>query len=109
MLSSSLDEAPAVLASQMEAARETEKQRRKLATDLAVYQGKELYEATAPDAAGMRRLVRRQPTGGFDDLRPVAQSFTAQPKAVFIGIDRRSAVRSWWPCPRTQASTPANS
>jgi alanyl-tRNA synthetase len=85
-LSSSLDEAPAVVAAQMEAAREGEKQRRKLAADLGAYQGKELYEATAPDAAGRRRLVRRQAQGVFDDIRPIAQSFTAQPQAVYIGV-----------------------
>jgi alanyl-tRNA synthetase len=86
MLSSSLDEAPATVGAQMETAREAEKQRRKLAADLAVYQGRELYEATAPDAAGVRRAVRREARGAFDDLRAIAQSFTAQPKAVFAGV-----------------------
>jgi len=85
-LSSSLDEAPAVVAAQMEAARDGEKQRRKLAADLGAYQGKELYDATAPDAAGRRRLVRRQAQGVFDDIRSIAQSFTAQPQAVYIGV-----------------------
>ncbi len=86
MFSAAVDDTPAAVAAQMEAARETEKQRRKLAADLASAQGRELYESTAPDAAGLRRAVRRQPSGGFDDLRPIAQSFTAQPKSVFIGV-----------------------
>jgi len=86
MFSSSLDETPASLAAQMEAAKEAEKLRRKLAADLALYQGKELYEATAPDAGGARRVVRRLAAGSFDDLRGIAQSFTAQPKAVFVGV-----------------------
>jgi alanyl-tRNA synthetase len=45
-----------------------------------------LYESVAADAAGLKRLVRREARGTFDDLRAVAQSFTAQPKAVFVGV-----------------------
>jgi alanyl-tRNA synthetase len=86
LFSASLDETPAMVAAQMDGARETEKQRRKLAADLAVYQGRELYDATTPGPRGVRRVVRRQPAGTFDDLRPVAQSFTAQPQALFIGV-----------------------
>jgi alanyl-tRNA synthetase len=86
MFSSSLDEAPASVAAQMEAARDGEKVRRKLAADLAVYQGKDLYDATAPDGSGVRRVVQRLARGSFDDLRGIAQSFTAQPKAVFVGV-----------------------
>jgi alanyl-tRNA synthetase len=85
MFSSSLDEAPAMVAAQLEAAREGDKVRRKLASDLAVYQGKELWDITAPDGQGIRRLLRRQPAGTFDDLRGIAQSFTAHPKSVFVG------------------------
>jgi alanyl-tRNA synthetase len=84
--SSSLDDAPGCVTAQLEAAREGEKLRRKLAADLAVYQGRELYEATEPDANGVRRVARRLPTGSFDDLRGIAQSFTASPKAVFVGV-----------------------
>lgn len=86
MFSSSLDDAPSSVAAQMDAAKEAEKVRRKLAADLAVYQGRELYESTAVDAGGARRVVRRLPTGSFDDLRGIAQSFTSQAKAVFVGV-----------------------
>jgi alanyl-tRNA synthetase len=86
MFSSSLDDVPQTVTAQLETAREAEKQRRKLAADLAVYQGRELYESVAADAAGLKRLVRREARGTFDDLRAVAQSFTAQPKAVFVGV-----------------------
>src|SRR5205814_8776150 len=86
MFSSSLDDAPASVAAHMEAAKEAEKVRRKLASDLAAYHGRELYDTTAADASGARRVVRRLPTGNFDDLRGIAQSFTAQPKAVFVGV-----------------------
>jgi alanyl-tRNA synthetase len=86
IFSAALDDAPAAVSAQMEAAREAEKVRRKLAADLSVYQGKELYDATAADAGGMRRAVRRLPAGNFDDLRGIAQSFTAHPKAIFAGV-----------------------
>jgi alanyl-tRNA synthetase len=86
MLSSSHDDVPANVTMQIEAAKEGDRLRRKLVSDLAVYQGKELYEATAPDAAGTRRVVRRLAAGSFDDLRGLAQSFTAQWKAIFVGV-----------------------
>jgi alanyl-tRNA synthetase len=84
MVSGSLDDAPAVVAAQLEAARNADKLRRKLEADLAQYQGRELYGAAAPDEAGMRRAERRSPSGNLEDLRAVAQSFTAQAKAVFV-------------------------
>ena len=84
--SAALDEAPAVVAAQAEAAREADKQRRKLMADLAHYQGRELYDATAAGPDGVRRVVRRLATGSLEDLRGLAQSFTAQPKAVFAGV-----------------------
>jgi alanyl-tRNA synthetase len=84
--SSSLDDAPACVTTQLEAAREAEKLRRKLAADLAVYQGRELYETTVADSSGVRRTMRRLPAGSFDDLRGIAQSFTASPRAVFVGV-----------------------
>ena len=86
MLSSSLDDVPEAVAAQMESGREVEKQRRKLAADLAVYQGRELYESAMADAGGIRRLTRTVAAGSFDDLRAVAQSFTAQSRAVFVGV-----------------------
>jgi alanyl-tRNA synthetase len=84
MVSGSLDEAPGLVAAQFEAARNADKLRRKLEADLAQYQGRELYSATAPDEAGVRRVLRRQPSGNLEDLRAIAQSFTAQAKAVFV-------------------------
>jgi len=84
MVSGSLDETPALVAAQFEAARNADKLRRKLEADLAQYQGRELYSATAPDEAGVRRVLRRQPSGNLEDLRAIAQSFTAQAKAVFV-------------------------
>ena len=82
--SSPLDDVPTLVASQLETARTAEKARRKLEFELGTYQGRELYHATAPGADGIRRVVRRVERGSLDELRPVAQSFTAQTKAVFL-------------------------
>jgi len=93
MVSGSLDETPGLVAAQFEAARDADKLRRRLEADLAQYQGRELYAATAPDEAGVRRVVRRAPSGNLEDLRAVAQSFTAQTRAVFVAaLDEPPAV-----------------
>jgi alanyl-tRNA synthetase len=87
MVSGSPDEAPGLVAAQFEAARNADKLRRKLEADLAQYQGRELYAATAPDESGVRRVLRRLPSGGsgkMEELRAIAQSFAAQAKAVFV-------------------------
>ncbi len=86
MVSGALDEVPGLMAAQFEAARNADKLRRKLEADLAQYQGRELYAATAPDEAGVRRILRRLPSGNLEDLRAIAQSFTAQAKAVFVAV-----------------------
>jgi alanyl-tRNA synthetase len=82
--SAPLDEVPAAVAAQLEASRAADKLCGKLELDLARYQGKELYDATPPGADGIRRLTKRLDRGSLDDLRGLAQSFTAQPRAMFI-------------------------
>jgi alanyl-tRNA synthetase len=84
LFSAPLDEVPAVVAAAQETARAADKSRRKLELELAAYQGKELYAATQPSADGMRRVTRRAERGNLEDLRAIAQNFTAQPKAVLI-------------------------
>jgi alanyl-tRNA synthetase len=84
LFSSPLDEVPAALAAQMEAARTAEKDRRKLELDLAAYRGNELYRSTAPGSDGFRRVAQRAARGNLEELRALAQNFTAQPKAVFM-------------------------
>jgi alanyl-tRNA synthetase len=84
LFSSSLDEVPGVVAAQMETARAADKARRKLELDLAAYQGKELYQNTVPGLDGIRRAVRRATSGSLDELRALAQNFTAQSMAVFV-------------------------
>ena len=86
LFSASLDEAPAMVAAQLESARAGEKTRRKAELDLAAYRGKELYRETAPAADGVRRVIERLERGNLEDLRAVAQNFTAQPKSVFLAV-----------------------
>jgi alanyl-tRNA synthetase len=84
LFSSPLDSVPSMLADQLEAARAAEKSRRKLELDLAAYKGRELYQSTAPAADGFRRLSQRTASGNLEDLRAVAQNFTAHSKGVFL-------------------------
>jgi alanyl-tRNA synthetase len=86
LFSASLDEAPAMSAALIESARTTEKMKRKLELDIAAYQGKELYAAAMPGPDGMRRMVRRAERGNLEDLRAIAQNFTAQPNATFLAV-----------------------
>jgi len=84
LYSAPLDEAPALVAAQSEAARTQDKARRKLELDLAAHQGRELYGSTDPGPDGIRRIARRFERGSLEELRAIAQSFTAQSKAVFL-------------------------
>jgi alanyl-tRNA synthetase len=84
LFSAPLDEAAPMVAAQLEAAKTGEKARRKLELDLAAYQGKELYATTEPGPDGMRRAVQRLDRGNLEDLRAVAQNFTAQTKSVYV-------------------------
>ena len=84
LFSAPLDDIPAIAAAQAEAVRAAEKARRKLELDLAAYQGKELYDTTAAGPDGMRRVTRLAERRSMEELRAIAQHFTAQPKAVFL-------------------------
>jgi alanyl-tRNA synthetase len=84
LFSASLDDSPGMVAAQLETARAADKARRKLELDLAAYQGREVYQNTAPGPDGVRRAVRRAVSGSLDELRALAQNFTAQSQAVFV-------------------------
>ncbi|MGH9674468.1 MAG: alanyl-tRNA editing protein [Bryobacteraceae bacterium] len=87
VFSSSLDEAPALVAEQMERLQEAEKHRRRLAAALAEAQGRQLYQSAEPDAAGLRRHVVRLRSGAIgDEIRAEAQGFTAGSRAVFLAV-----------------------
>jgi alanyl-tRNA synthetase len=79
------DEVPALVTAQLEKLQDTEKARRRLATELAQARGRELYAGTPPGADGVRKVVRRVASLS-DELRAEAQSFTAGPKSVFLAM-----------------------
>jgi alanyl-tRNA synthetase len=83
LFSAPLDETPALVAAQLEAARSSDKTRRKLELEIAAYKGKDLYETTAAGPDGVRRHVQRLTDGSMESLRALAQSFASQPRAVF--------------------------
>jgi alanyl-tRNA synthetase len=83
LFSASLEDVPALAASQLESARAADKVRRKMELELAGYRGRELYDVTAAAPDGTRRHVRRMAHGSVDELRALAQSFTERPKAIF--------------------------
>ena len=94
VLSSPLDEAPALVAAQRLSLEASERARHRLGAELARLRGWELYQATAPGADGIRRAIQRRASGPLDDeSRAMAQGFTAQSKAVYIlAIDEPPAV-----------------
>jgi alanyl-tRNA synthetase len=84
-LAAPLDETPKLVAANLDRLSETEKSLKKLAAELAVLRGRELYAAAEPDAAGVRRHFRRLASGALDDeLRATAQGFTSGQRAVFV-------------------------
>jgi alanyl-tRNA synthetase len=84
-LSAPLDDAPALVAAQMEALKSADKERRRLENELGAAVGRELYDATPADAQGMRRAVKRLESGALDPFRAISQGFCARPMAVFVG------------------------
>jgi alanyl-tRNA synthetase len=84
-LSASIEEAPGLVASQAEQMHAAEKETRRLERELAGYRAKELYESSAPDSAGLRRVVVRRDRGPADELRALAQALLSLPRAIFVG------------------------
>jgi alanyl-tRNA synthetase len=83
--SAPLDETPALMLAQREKLQESEKARRRISTELAQASGRELYERTAPDPDGIRRVERRVESLS-DDVRSEAQSFTGRQKSIFLAL-----------------------
>ena len=82
--SASIEEAPTLVAAQTARLADADKARRKAVADLAVLQGRALYESTAPAADGLRRALKRGPID--DEVRTLAQSFTAGSHALFLAV-----------------------
>jgi len=85
LFSSPLDEVPEMVKSLQEQAREADKVRRKLAVELALRRGAELFATSAEEPSGLRRHVERVSAGGLgDEVRALAQGFTAAGRGVFV-------------------------
>jgi alanyl-tRNA synthetase len=83
-LSAPFERAPEMIASQKARMKVLEKSSQRLASELAVREGRELHASTAPDADGLRRVTQH---GSIDEpMRARAQAFTAGGSAVFLAI-----------------------
>jgi alanyl-tRNA synthetase len=83
-LSAPLENLPELVGGLIDKNKALEKTAQKLATELARREGRELYLATEPSAAGVRRLIQK---GAIDEaMRVRAQAFSAGEKAVFLAI-----------------------
>jgi alanyl-tRNA synthetase len=83
-LSVPLEDTPALVAAQIERVKHLEKTCQRLASEAAQHEGRELYEATSPDARGIRQVTLR---GIIDDaMRTRAQAFAQGPMAVFLAV-----------------------
>jgi alanyl-tRNA synthetase len=75
---------PALVAAQLERIKTLEKANQRFASEIAQREGRELWNATAPGADGIRRLVQR---AAIDDaMRTRAQAFAAEGKAAFLVV-----------------------
>ena len=83
-LSSSLDDAASLVATQSERLKEADNARKKLEKELAAFRARERYDATTPDADGVRTIVVRD-ASSIDELRAFAQAAFALPKVVVVG------------------------
>ncbi|HEY3738391.1 MAG TPA: DHHA1 domain-containing protein [Bryobacteraceae bacterium] len=78
------DEAPRIAVTNAERVQDLEKSRRKMAGELAAFEGQALWTSTVPDADGMRRATRRGPI--TEDTRALANGFTAGGKAMLLQV-----------------------
>ena len=83
-LSSSLDDAPAGVATQAERLKESDNARKRLEKELAAFRARERYDAAPVDARGVRTVVIRD-IPSMDELRALAQASFALPRVIVVG------------------------
>ena len=83
-MKASVAEAPGLVSAQGEQLRDALSVRKRLEGELAVFQARELYDGSTPNANGVRVAFNQRDKGSVDDVRAVALSFATRPKAVFI-------------------------
>ena len=82
--SCSLDEAPRMAASNVERLADLEKARRKMAGELAGFEGQTLHSATPAGPNGIRRALRRGPIA--EETRAFANAFVSCGKAALLWL-----------------------
>jgi alanyl-tRNA synthetase len=83
---------PELVAQLQDQAKEADKQRRKLALEIATYVGRQQYLECAPGPDGIRRRLERHERGPLpEDVRSRATAFTAGPNAVFVALTSEPA------------------
>ena len=80
----SIAEAPALVVAQGEQLRDLTGVRKRLESELAVFQARSTYDRLTPTVTGVRVALERRETGSIEELRPLAQAFSSLPRAVFI-------------------------
>ena len=85
VFSAPLDDTPAFVEAQREKLQEADRNRRRLATELAQANGRALYGETAPGADGIRRILRRLESLS-EESRAEAQSFISAGPAIFLAV-----------------------
>ncbi len=88
-LSIAPDQVAARIKDLVEQNKSLDKERARLATELARREGHELFLATQPDSSGLRRVKENVPID--DTTRTRAQAFIAGGKAVFLAISAEPA------------------
>jgi alanyl-tRNA synthetase len=83
--SAPLDDTPTLVLVQREKLQESEKARRRIATELAQASGRELHQKTSPGSDGIRRVERRLESLS-EDVRAEAQAFTGGTKSIFLAL-----------------------
>jgi len=83
LLTAAIDEVPALVAAQTARLKEAETDARKRGDELAKYHARERYDATSPDASGVRRIT--ETAAAMDPLRAMAQAVSVLPKAIYVG------------------------
>jgi len=83
-LSASPDDAAELVTGQADRLKDAENARKRLEKELATFRVRERYDASAPDAAGVRTIVIRD-AASMDDVRALAQAAFALPKVVVLG------------------------
>jgi alanyl-tRNA synthetase len=84
-LSASIDEVPALVGAQQEQLREAVAERNRLDGEVQAGRARALYEASTPNADGVRVHVERTPMAP-DTLRALAQAFVSNPRALFVSV-----------------------